>query len=39
VRKWKGKLLDVDLGRMRRELENTRDFLYTAVGRTQNLFP
>src|SRR5262245_14272247 len=28
VRKWKGKLLDVDLGRMRRELENTRDALY-----------
>jgi len=25
--------------RSRRELENTRDFLYTAVGRTQNLFP
>src|SRR5262245_21583192 len=39
VRKWKGKLLDVDLGRMRRELENTRDFLYDAVGRPQNLFP
>jgi len=39
VRKWKGKLLDVDLGRMRRELENTRDFLYGAVGRPQNLFP
>jgi len=39
VRKWKGKLLDADLGRMRRELENTRDFLYGAVGRPQNLFP
>ncbi len=39
VRKWKGKLLDVDLGRMRRELENTRDFLYGEVGRPQNLFP
>ena len=39
VRKWKGKLLDVDLGRLRRELENTRDSLYHAVGRTQNLFP
>jgi hypothetical protein len=24
---------------MRRELENTRDFLYVAVGRPQNLFP
>src|SRR6267142_2173143 len=37
VRKWKGNLLDVNLGRMRRELENTRDFLYGAVGRPQNL--
>jgi cytosine/adenosine deaminase-related metal-dependent hydrolase len=39
VRKWKGKLLDADLGRLRRELDNTRDFLYSAVGRSQNLFP
>jgi hypothetical protein len=39
VRKWKGKLLDVDLGRLRRELENARDSLYVAVGRPQNLFP
>jgi hypothetical protein len=39
VRKWKGKLLDVNLGRLRRQLENSRDFLYSAVGRPQNLFP
>jgi cytosine/adenosine deaminase-related metal-dependent hydrolase len=39
VRKWKGKLLDVDLGRLRRELENARDSLYVAVGRPKNLFP
>jgi cytosine/adenosine deaminase-related metal-dependent hydrolase len=38
VRKWKGRLLDVNLGRLRRELENSRDFLYSAVGRPQNLF-
>jgi cytosine/adenosine deaminase-related metal-dependent hydrolase len=39
VRKWKGKLLDVNLSRLRRELEASRDFLYTASGHTQNLFP
>jgi cytosine/adenosine deaminase-related metal-dependent hydrolase len=39
VRKWKGKLLDVDLRHLRRQLENSRDFLYSAVGRPQNLFP
>src|SRR5499427_3547721 len=39
VRKWKGKLLEVDLPRLRRQLENARDALYTAVGRPQNLFP
>src|SRR5215472_3612681 len=39
VRKWKGKLLDVDLPRLRRQLENASDSLYDAVGRPQNLFP
>jgi cytosine/adenosine deaminase-related metal-dependent hydrolase len=38
VRKWKGKLLDVNLNKLRRELEDTRDFLYNAVGRAQNPF-
>jgi len=39
VRKWKGKLLDVNLGRLRRELENSRDFLYdAATGGPPNLF-
>jgi hypothetical protein len=39
VRKWKGKLLDVDLRHLSRQLEKSRDFLYSAVGRPQNPFP
>ena len=38
VRKWKGKLLDVNLGKLRRELENSRDFIFDAAGVPQNLF-
>jgi 5-methylthioadenosine/S-adenosylhomocysteine deaminase len=38
VRKWKGRLLDVNLGKLRRELENSRDFLFDAAGVPQNLF-
>jgi hypothetical protein len=38
VRKWKGRLLDVDLRRLRRELEDSRDFLFSAAGVPQNLF-
>ena len=38
VRKWKGRLLDVNLGRLRRELENSRDFLFSAAGVEQDLF-
>jgi cytosine/adenosine deaminase-related metal-dependent hydrolase len=38
VRKWKGKLLDVDQRRLRDKLEDSRDFLYTAAGVPQNLF-
>jgi cytosine/adenosine deaminase-related metal-dependent hydrolase len=38
VRKWKGKLLDVDLRHLRRQLESSRDFLYNASGHAQNLF-
>ena len=38
VRKWKGKLLDVDLSRLRRDLEDSRDFIYTKAGVPQNLF-
>jgi len=38
IRKWKGKLLDVDQRRLRNRLEDSRDFLYAAAGVTQNLF-
>ena len=38
VRKWKGRLLDVDLSNLRRQLEDSRDFLYQKAGVPQNLF-
>jgi len=38
VRKWKGRLLDVDLGRLRRDLEASRDYVFSAAGIPQDLF-
>jgi cytosine/adenosine deaminase-related metal-dependent hydrolase len=38
VRKWKGRLLDVNLNRLRRELEASRDFLFSAAGIAQDVF-
>jgi 5-methylthioadenosine/S-adenosylhomocysteine deaminase len=38
VRKWKGRLLDADLGRLRRELEDSRDFVFKAAGIPQDLY-
>jgi cytosine/adenosine deaminase-related metal-dependent hydrolase len=38
IRKWKGQLLDVDLPRLRRELESSRDYLFGAAGVKQDLF-
>ena len=38
VRKWKGQLLDVDLDRLRRQLESSRDYIFSAAGIPQNLF-
>jgi cytosine/adenosine deaminase-related metal-dependent hydrolase len=38
VRKWKGKLLDVDLRRLRYHLENSRDFIFEAAGVPQDLY-
>jgi cytosine/adenosine deaminase-related metal-dependent hydrolase len=38
VRKWKGRLRDVNLGKLRRELENSRDFIFTKAGVKQDLF-
>ena len=37
-RKWKGRLLDVDLAALRRELESSRDYLFDAAGVRQDLF-
>jgi len=38
IRKWRGKLLDVDLSKLRKNLEDSRDFIYNAAGVPQNLF-
>jgi 5-methylthioadenosine/S-adenosylhomocysteine deaminase len=38
VRKWKGRLLDVDLRSLRNQLENSRDYLFNAAGVPQNLY-
>jgi cytosine/adenosine deaminase-related metal-dependent hydrolase len=37
-RKWKGKMLDVDLDRLRRQLEDSRDYIFRTAGVPQNLF-
>ena len=38
IRKWKGQLLDVNLSRLRSQLEASRDFLFDAAGVEQSLF-
>jgi cytosine/adenosine deaminase-related metal-dependent hydrolase len=38
VRKWKGKLLDVDLPHLRQQLEDSRDRIFRAAGIAQDLF-
>jgi len=38
IRKWNGRLLDVDLRKLRRELENSRDGIFARAGVPQNLF-
>ena len=38
VRKWKGRLVDVDLSHLRRQLEASRDFLFDAAKVPQDLF-
>jgi cytosine/adenosine deaminase-related metal-dependent hydrolase len=38
IRKWKGRLLDADLPRLRRRLEASRDRLFAAAGVPQDLF-
>ncbi len=39
IRKWKGRLLDVNLDLLRTRLAATRDRLYSAAGVPQNPFP
>jgi 5-methylthioadenosine/S-adenosylhomocysteine deaminase len=38
IRKWQGKLLDVDLRHLRRQLENSRDYIFSAAGIPRDLF-
>jgi len=38
IRKWKGKLVDVDLNRLRQQLESSRDYIFSAAGIPKNLF-
>src|SRR5207302_506755 len=38
VRKWNGKLVDVDLAHLRRQLEASRDYIFAKAGIPQNLF-
>jgi 5-methylthioadenosine/S-adenosylhomocysteine deaminase len=38
VRKWKGQLLDVDLPHLRRQLQASRDYVFSAAGISQDLF-
>src|SRR5499425_1059780 len=38
IREWQGRLLDVDLRQLRRQLEASRDFIFSAAGVKQDLF-
>jgi cytosine/adenosine deaminase-related metal-dependent hydrolase len=38
IRKWKGRLLDVNLDKLRRDLESSRDYVFQAAGIPQDLF-
>jgi 5-methylthioadenosine/S-adenosylhomocysteine deaminase len=38
VRKWQGRLLDVDLRHLRRQLEASRDYIFATAGIEQDLF-
>jgi cytosine/adenosine deaminase-related metal-dependent hydrolase len=38
VRKWKGELLNVDVPRLRSQLEASRDYIYAAAGVPKNVF-
>jgi hypothetical protein len=38
IRKWQGQLLDVDVDKLRRDLENSRDYVFAKAGIPQDLF-
>ena len=38
IRKWKGKLLGFSIPNLRTQLENSRDYLFSAAGIPQDLF-
>jgi cytosine/adenosine deaminase-related metal-dependent hydrolase len=38
VRKWRGRLLDVDIRHLRGQLESSRDYILAAAGIPQDLF-
>jgi 5-methylthioadenosine/S-adenosylhomocysteine deaminase len=38
IRKWKGRLVDVNLGKLRRDLEDSRDYLFARAGIPKDLF-
>jgi len=38
IRKWKGRLLGVDIAGLRRQLEDSRDYVFEAAGVPQDLF-
>ena len=38
IRKWKGRLLDVDLPHLRRQLEASRDYIFSAANIPQDIF-
>jgi 5-methylthioadenosine/S-adenosylhomocysteine deaminase len=38
IRKWKGRMVDVNLNRLRRELEESRDYLFAQAGIQKDVF-
>jgi 5-methylthioadenosine/S-adenosylhomocysteine deaminase len=38
IRKWQGQLLDVDVDKLRHDLENSRDYVFSKAGVPQDLF-
>jgi len=38
IRKWQGQLLDVDVDKLRHDLENSRDYVFGKAGIPQDLF-